>query len=306
MQVVWAVLLAIESFLIISCNIVAIRIFLNKKFVVMKSSYMLVNLTVADVLQVGISALFTLLEVVFSSEFMFIACKGAPINRIAQSISLFTLFASLISLALMALERFSAIIFPFRFRRVQRKHYLFAIAISWCVSIPLVFLRLINTCSDMKARIITNMFVIIVMVLFIAIIVISYAAIFVKNRFFPEIQATISMQKNIKLAKTLMLTTSVAILTWLPRFAALVLKKLKVGKGVSEIDISIAFLIIIYSNSFANLLVYTLRMPAFREELKKMFPFKCFFKVNNAVNPAPSDLVTTRATTSTGTATTET
>ncbi|KXJ29616.1 Acetylcholinesterase [Exaiptasia diaphana] len=239
MKVFWAVILVIESVLIITGNIMAIIVFLKKNFAVARSSYMLVNLTIADVL-VGVAVFLTFLELTFSSQYMFSACIGETVNRVAQSVSLFAMFASLVSMALTALERMMAILFPFRLRNAKDLHYAVAIAISWCLSVPFVFLRLINVCSDTKARKVTNRLLLILQAVAIITIILSYAAIFVKVRFFPEFQSSSSMKKNIRLAKTLMMTAAIAILTWMPRFAGKIFKE--VSSSLQDIDVYLTLL----------------------------------------------------------------
>ncbi|XP_020906763.1 tachykinin-like peptides receptor 99D [Exaiptasia diaphana] len=273
MKVFWAVILVIESVLIITGNIMAIIVFLKKNFAVARSSYMLVNLTIADVL-VGVAVFLTFLELTFSSQYMFSACIGETVNRVAQSVSLFAMFASLVSMALTALERMMAILFPFRLRNAKDLHYAVAIAISWCLSVPFVFLRLINVCSDTKARKVTNRLLLILQAVAIITIILSYAAIFVKVRFFPEFQSSSSMKKNIRLAKTLMMTAAIAILTWMPRFAGKIFKE--VSSSLQDIDVYLTLLVIIYSNSFLNLLVYAWRIPNFSKEIKKLFKWGWF------------------------------
>ncbi|XP_020906700.1 trace amine-associated receptor 9-like [Exaiptasia diaphana] len=287
MKVFWSVILVIESVLIITGNIMAIIVFLKKNFAVARSSYMLVNLTIADVL-VGVAVFLTFLELTFSSQYMFSACIGETVNRVAQSVSLFTMFASLVSMALTALERMLAILWPFRFRKIHGLHYAVAVAVSWCLSIPLVFQRLVNDCSDMKARIVTNRLVLILQAMAIIIIILSYAAIFVKVRFFPEFQSSSSMKKNIRLAKTLMMTAAIAILTWMPRFAGKIFKV--VSSSLRDIDVYLTLLVIIYSNSFLNLLVYAWRIPNFSKEIKKLL--KCGCISSNDVVPVTSSLST--------------
>jgi len=284
MQKVWAALLGIESFMIISANVMAIRIFLKKKFIISKSSYLLVNLTVADIF-VGISAFITLLEIQFASEMMFVSCKGNLLNDMSITLSIFTVIASLFSLAMMAFERALAVLTPFRFRQVQNKHYIYGIVMCW-VSSLMVWLKNIDNCSDAVISKILRLFMTLVVSLSILTIIVSYSAIFVKVRFLgPAIRSTASMQNSIKLSKTLVLTTLVALLTWMPRYVAYILQKQYANTST---NVSIAAVMVIYSNSFANLLVYSLRMPHFRREMKKMLHCKRTVTWDNRVNEVPS------------------
>ena len=266
MQVVWCVLFGIESFLIIACNVTAITIFMKKKFRVSKSCYLIINLTVADVL-VGVSAFITLIEIWHEKGTFFTICSGIFLSELSLNFSLFTLLASLTSLAMMAVERALAILIPFRFRRVSGKHYFRAILLSWCVSLAL-FLRHFACSSEITVHIFSLYFMFF-MIASIVVIIISYSAIAIKRVSSSELNSNISMRNNLRLSRTLMLTTLVALITWVPPYMIL---SVSADINVSY-NTALAMGMLIYSNSLANLLVYTVRMPQFRLELKKMFGF---------------------------------
>lgn len=269
-QKVWACLFGIEGFIIICGNALAIRIFMGRKFIICKSSYLLINLTVADML-VGFSSFCTLFEVLYASNTMFSSCENPgynQINKISFSFSICTLVAALNSLALMALERALAILIPLRFRRAKTMHYIYCIGLSWLLSM-LVLLKNINDCSQGFVRNLLRSFMMLIIFVSISAIVLSYTAILIKVKYRPSLQVKNSaiMLRNIKLSKTLMLTTLVALITWLPRFITYILKR---GSVSTDHDTSLVLVMIIYSNSIANLFVYAFRMPVFRKELKKM------------------------------------
>lgn len=273
----WATLLVAEVVIIFISNILAIKVFLKMRStpaVSPKSTYLLINLTIADVL-VGISAMFNFIEVVEYNEFLFLPCRGIIINEISLTFTVFTTFASLVSLALIALERMLAIFVPFHFRNASKKHYIFAIIVSWCLSVPYLVMRNITDCKN-KIRILY--FTIIISTAIITIII-SYTAIFIKIKFFSTMQPSVTLRHSIKLSKTMQLATLLAVITWLPRFIAG--RFGLAGKGVLLANVYMGCVVLMYTNSFLNVLIYTLRMPHFRRELKNMC--KCEVRSTNGV-----------------------
>lgn len=211
------------------------------------------------------------MEIWIDKENLFITCRENLLNEISGNVSNFTLLASLTSLAMMAFERALSIVAPFKFRLVDSRHYFCAIGCSWCLSI-MIFLRHLNCHSSL-----INSYMAFVTLISILIIIISYATIVLKRLYFPEINISITMRNNLKLAKTLMLTTLVALVTWVPSFIILNM----VGRGYLSHNIGVVFVMVIYSNSFANLLVYTIRMPQFRRELYKIIKCKRINKIGS-------------------------
>lgn len=281
-QKVWASLFGLEAFLVICGNAMAIRVFLKKKFRICKSSYLLVNLTIADVF-VGISTLFTLLEVVYSSKGLLVGCKSpnyVQINKLSRRFSTFTLVASLNSLALLAFERALAILIPLRFRCVKAAHYIYLISVSWLLSM-VILLKNIWECSTefSETKEYLGWFVIAIIATSIATIVLSYSVILIKVKYRPPIQVNSTMVKNIKLTKTLMLTTLCALVTWMPRVS---IPFLKIQSVTISLNTNLTLLMLVNINSFVNLLVYALRMPAFRKEMMNMIMF--VFVHKNRIN----------------------
>jgi len=281
-QIVWASLFGLEALVIICANSMAIRIFLQRKFRMSKSSYLLVNLTVADVL-VGFASLCTLLEVVYSSQGLFATCNSPKthlINAISLSLSIFTLVASLNALALLAFERALAILIPLRFRLVEGVHYIYSISMSWLLSL-VVLLKNISDCSTGFDSSLLRSIMTIIIGTDIITIVLSYSAILIKVKYRPSMQVNSTMKKNIKLSKTLMLTTMCALVTWSPRVVISFLKRQSITISSQANFISMMML---YSNSFVNLFVYALRMPAFRREMLNMFKFMFAHANKNRIN----------------------
>ena len=270
-KIIWLVVLSVESVLIITCNIAAIYVFSNRRFVICKSAYLLINLTTADVF-VGFAPLIHLLEIVYNKGYSQEQC-GVLITYISKVYSFFTKMTSLACLSVIAIERSFATFSPHQHRRGTSTHYFISIFLSWClISVGTVFKGL-SICNGGKvAAIFTNIMSIFVALCFISIIF-SYIAIAFKMRFTTmSSKSTASYKQNAKLSKTLVITTLIAVLAYLPRILfRFVGPKCKPCQFLLTKNADLISNVIVYSNSFANLFVYSLRMPVFRNEFKKAF-----------------------------------
>lgn len=273
-RIFWAVVLTIEIVVIMVSNILAMMIFMRMKLAgTPKSTYLLINLTIADLL-VGVSVSFIFIEVIGYNQFLFLPCRGVLINEVSLTFSVFTAFASLVSLALIAFERMCAIYVPFRFRNASKKHYIVAIVVSWCFSIPYMIIRNMTDCDD-KLR---QFYFIAIITTAILITVISYTAIHIKTKFFFTTQSSIALRHSIKLSKTMRLATILAVITWIPRFIAG-----RIGlqeKGVAFANLYMGFVVLMFSNSFGNVFIYIFRMARFRRELRNTLGVRCTSRVD--------------------------
>lgn len=270
--VTWSVVLAFQSVVLIIGNITAIGIFSKRNFVVCKSAYLLINLTIADVL-VGLAPLVHLVEIIYTNGSSSQQHCGVLITDISKVYSFFTILASLSCLAVIAVERCFATFKPHRHRLGRRFHYVIIITLSWCLTIVCTTFKGIATCNDGKMiTIFTNIMTVLVALCLISIIL-SYLAIAIKMKFTAiNAKSSASFKQNARLSKTLIITTLIAVLFNMPRiFFRLIGSKCEPCQYLLTKNADLASNVILYSNSFANLFIYSLRMPVFRKEFKKAF-----------------------------------
>lgn len=269
--ITWSVVLSIESFVIITSNIAAIAIFSKRRFVICKSAYLLINLTTADVL-VGFAPLIYLLDIIYNHGYTQERC-GVLITDLSKVYSFFVILASLSCLTTIAIERGYATFSPHRHRRCPSSSYFVSIFLSWCFVALCTVGKGISTCNGGKvAMMFTNIMSIFVSVCFISIIC-SYLAITIKMKFTSmNSKSQASYKQNARLSKTLIITTFLAVLANLPRILfRFVGPRCEPCHLLLSKNGDLFSNVILYSNSFANLFVYSLRMPVFRNEFKKTF-----------------------------------
>jgi hypothetical protein len=122
------------SFATVLGNSIALAVFLNKSFLVKKSSYLLVNLTIADLL-VGVSGLIAeiLLGTVLTSSTNW--WKDTMSFHIQAAMILFNVRSSILTLSVISIERVFAVFWPFHHRLAKRWHYFTAIGTVWFLSV---------------------------------------------------------------------------------------------------------------------------------------------------------------------------
>ncbi|XP_020894511.2 melatonin receptor type 1A-like [Exaiptasia diaphana] len=260
--------------IILGMNAVALRVFLRERFRSKKSSYLIVNLTIADSL-VGLTSVLLcvcLINLIKGSE-------GRLELDILRGL-LFTIrlsaIASLLSLSAIAVERLIAVKYPFKLRLASSRHYFGAIFVVWILAAPTPVIWMLE-----RERIILNngsrIFNQITEGISLAIIALCYLCIWIKMAFFPEFNIDIqtnncrTVKENKKLTITLFIITVISIITWAPNG----IKDLLLSDETQQQQMTLKdllFLLPVLSNSIFNVIVYAFRMPDFRRELKKVFP----------------------------------
>ena len=127
----WSVAILLESVAILVGNVVALRIFLRRKFIASKTCFLLINLTVADLL-VGLwqTAILIVMKTVPPPY-----RRGSPL----EFIKFFIPIVSLPALAVISVERAIAVFKPFRYRVLKKSRYCGVIIASWLIaSVPWV------------------------------------------------------------------------------------------------------------------------------------------------------------------------
>lgn len=257
-QKVWYGIFTLESFLILTLNSVALSIFFKKNFLKKKSTFLLINLTFADLL-VGLT-----IPVTFAVDFV----DDVNVELVFYLPSLLAAYESLLSLAAIALERLFAIFWPFKHRLLKRSHYFWHIALSWFIaSVISVFLLEQTTGHHWWSELVhhssyLNYFQISLILILTALIVSSYIAIWVKVKFYQRFSSQRSEQENKKMAKTFSIVTTIFLITWWP---VIIFEKFD-NFGTDQ-SLEYIMYCLMYSNSFLNCIVYSVRMPEFRNEL---------------------------------------
>ena len=268
----WFAASVIECIVIFLLNAFTLAIYIRNRHLRKRSTYLMINLTVADLLVATVAGL----SIIFEEDNLE-TVEGLEQDLSWQSFLHFTLrglflVASLANISFISLERLHATLFPFRHCLVGTGVYLATIFCSWLFSLTLssVFSLLFFRASPASFLYVTAAYVF----LCLLILTVSYSIIIstVKNN--PHTpNAGTALSKERKLTVTLFTVTVVSFLTILPwAIWNVVLQRIwsKLCPAVF-FRIYYSFALLYLFNSIVNPLIYAVRMQEFRKAARKLF-----------------------------------
>ena len=128
--IIWFTVFAAEFVAIVTVNLLTIILFIKNRSLRTRSMYLVISLTVADMLVGVLSA--GCIQFVFLLQCGLIKLKLPVEVLISLSISYYVFpFVSLTNITVISLERSDAIFRPFRHRLIKRWVYVVAITVVW-------------------------------------------------------------------------------------------------------------------------------------------------------------------------------
>ena len=279
----WIVFLIIESLAITILNIITIVVFRTQRQLKRRGTYLLMrNLAIVDLLvgvvsgplqieRVGESCDVWEYDTTFTWGFL-------------MKFALLHLFpvASVVNLVAISLERVHAIFFPSRHFLMSKQVYYTIVAAIWLIAIirefiQSVFLKMPEPNFDREIMLNSTLYVAFYFIFFI-IISLSYASIFVKIRFGPQINPLGNgvIIRERQLTSTLFAVTIASLLSFLPLILFLSVftfrpeTQSKLSPS-SVFHITMTMLVFFLGNSLANPIMYSMRMQGFRAGLNNLF-----------------------------------
>ena len=268
----WFAAFVIECIVIFLLNAFTLATFIRNRHLRKRSTYLIINLTVADLLVATVAGL----SIIFEEDNLE-TVDGLEQDLSWQSFMYFTsqelfLVASLTNISLISLERLHATLFPYRHCLVGTGVYLATILCSWLFSLTLssVFSLLSFRASPASFLYAIAAYVF----LSLLILTVSYSIIIstVKNN--PHTpNAGTALSKERKLTVTLFTVTVVSFLTILPWAIWTVVLQRIWSKlcPVVLFRIEYSFYSLYLFNSMVNPLIYAVRMQEFRRAARKLF-----------------------------------
>ena len=261
----WLITYICEAVLILTGNSFTIYIFWSIRKRMKRTSYLLINLAVADVL-VGISiSLFLSLHLL----------SAAPIHLVNTVVNIGVFIdtvgvtSSILSLAFISLERMFAMLWPFRHRTVNTWCYHLSVGIVWVLA---SFNGIVNVIIDVYRTERQDGFSYLMAITIICSVLVvtgAYLAIWFStkrsNRF--RNNTCRSMEQDRQLAKTLFIVTAFSFVTCLPCGISLALRDYL--QNMYSFRVQITF-VAQYANSFLNPVIYCFKIPEFQASLKKL------------------------------------
>ena len=280
------VIYALETILILIGNSFTIFVFWTQKLHHKRTFLLLINLAIADLL-VGIAETIILStgkasEMTHyvrkedrtrnnnSSALQLLPPSKRTINNPLSALHLLASSTSVYFLALIALERVYAILWPLRHRVANTRLYIYGIVIVWVVGLCMAGPSLLTLYSTKVDRRYVTVYI--HLCLFVALLVICGSYIKIRNRLRStsgEIasHSNRSTEHNLRLSRTMFIVIAASLVFWLPAFFVYTVREF-CKKCVSP---PVHWLVnaLHLANSMVNPFVYTFRMPMFKDALKK-------------------------------------
>ena len=261
-----------ESLMIFIGNTFTVFVFWlhRHKLNIKRTSFLLINLAVADLL-VGIT------EIVAVGLFALPRRIGGHRDSKTLRGHIFTPFqaafsgTSIFFLVLISLERAFALIWPLRHRVTSTKTYIYSAVTVWLVGVTVGVLALLAVLDLFDFFYYTVSYSVII-VLSLIVICMSYLSIRTRlNQKHPAINMAHnrqSVQQSTKLSNTLFIVIGASVVLWLPSLAFYCTKHF--SPGLFSKFVSVIFTMLHLTNSLVNPIIYSLRMPVFKEALKRV------------------------------------
>ena len=279
---IWFTVFTAEFVAIVTVNLLSIILFIKNRSLRTRSMYLVISLTVADMLVGGLSGSVSQLDLLRNCHFenLIVYLK---VILVLRNTLLFFPFVSLTNIAAISLERFHATFFPFRHRLIKSWVYVVAIVVVW------VFPIITSVIWQMDWFLIKHHLYLWESHCCLCLIVtfVSYTSILFKFRFgaHPQRHCAAALRQR-KLTVTLFITTVVSLLLWLPNGIYLLAVwltgicnyRIAYPKGLTW-GYFMRFLF--YANSLVNPILYAVRMPDFKKALISFF--RCHQRENVAI-----------------------
>lgn len=266
----WFVAFGVEALIIIAGNLITILAFASRKSSKKGRFLLLINLSIADLL-VGAIPLPLYLAYLGSLLSFWQLHWGKALEIILFGVDVLLGFASVMTLTVISLERVYATVVPVAYRGLKRRNYWFSVALIWFVAFSTAGVCLASNFVLNSLEIATYVSMSLLSVL-CCVISVSYITIWyrIKSKR-RNIRQKTNEYEN-KLALTLFIVTVTSLAAWLPFVIVNVLFVF------SSVHFSFNFVyfskILHYGNSFVNPIVYSLRMPEFRNSVVRMFSLR--------------------------------
>ena len=273
--VTWLTVGLIECVVIVALNIITIIVLVKNRKLRKRSTYLVINLAVADMLAGGSAThdLFYWDGAFYCNVWKYNSIDPWAFQVLATLVRLF-LVSSVTNIAAISVERLHATLRPFRHRLIKKWVYALIIAVVWVtaglLSIALTVLLVFKRYSYYHFYLFNSFIAVCLLV-----ICISYASIVIKVRCGAQPQHHGAASRERKLTMTLLIVTVVSLMSYLPftifYFLVSTTDVLTSITFVTYVWLDRILRVLFYANSLVNPILYAIRMPEYRSAVLALF-----------------------------------
>ena len=260
----------LTSLIIIVGNIFTIFVFWKHRNRLKRTSFLLINLAVADLL-VGFTEPISIGAFNMPGHFKERNFDSAHNKNISIVFQIAFSVASVFFLVLISLERGFALIWPLRHRVASTKYYIYSITFVWIAAISAGTLTLLAVYDILDFA---QWVVEFSCVTFLCLVTICVSYLATRKRLTCRVPAIDDahnrqneLQQNAKLSRTLFILISASLLFWIPSIVVYCTHYLCL-KCVPLLVFHI-FNLLRLANSLVNPIIYSFKIPMFRETFKR-------------------------------------
>ena len=261
----WPTVFLSEFIVIVIINLFTVVAFVRNRHLRKRTTYLIINLTVADLLVGAVSGPVKIFALHFDPENGF---SWQEFIKLTSSL-IFPL-TSQANLSLISLERLHATLFPFRHCLIEKWLYFIVIIGSWMITLLLASTMAVLEMLDLV--LICYLFACYTF-LTLLITTVSCVIIIIKVKSNPPPQHFSAVASERKLSVTLSIVTVISILTILPKSIWKTTVRDRSSQmsleAFSRIHVAIVYLAY-FANSIVNPLIYAIRMQDFRKAVKEI------------------------------------
>ena len=254
----WLPVFITEFAVIVVINAITITAFARIRHLRKRSTYLIINLTVADLLVGAITG----------PLHTYHKRKDNPSWRgfIILAFEVTFAIASQMNLCLISLDRLHATLFPFRHCLVTKCFYFKIVICSWLITVLLAFVM-----ASVDLVVISYLWASFSIVTLL-VLVVSYAIVILNVQKSPHSKNHGFLHTEKKLSVTLFIVTGLSILTILPcAVYKSVPKDINENwENASRIEINEVLAMIYFASSIVNPIVYAIRMQEFRKAIVRL------------------------------------
>ena len=276
--VTWLAVGLTECVAIVTLNIITIIVFIKNRNLRKRSTYLVINLAVVDMLSGGTATYHLFYYIGAFCNFWKYNFPKGWLYHVPNTFLLLFPCCSITNITAISVERMHATLRPFRHRVIKLFVYGIVIAVVWVAaglsSIVTTTLSQFKTgkYSRYSVSLMISFFTVCLLV-----ICISYTSIVVKFRCGAQLQHHGAASRERKLTMTLLIVTAVSLLLYLPHIIYWYLgvitdfEILNSMSDSSHFHLRYAQYLLSFGNSLVNPILYAIRMPEYRSAVLALF-----------------------------------